>query len=162
PRRALADEGLARLDEAPEDRRAGGDAARPAGAAQTGGAPGRGPARPPPGRGPPAGPRGPRRRPPRPPRGPRGRARAPPGVRAGPGADTAGLLGALAGRKVTLTDARRVDGPQVADQTFALLLALTRNLLGKEKTPPVELRGKSLLLVGLGGSGEQIARRAAG
>jgi phosphoglycerate dehydrogenase-like enzyme/glyoxylase-like metal-dependent hydrolase (beta-lactamase superfamily II) len=83
-------------------------------------------------------------------------------VHAGPGADTAGLLGALAGRKVTLTDARRVDGPQVADQTFALLLALTRNLLGKEKTPPVELRGKSLLLLGLGGSGEQIARRAAG
>jgi phosphoglycerate dehydrogenase-like enzyme len=65
-------------------------------------------------------------------------------------------------RGLTLTDTRRVDGPQVADQTFALLLALTRNLLGKEKTPPVELRGKTMLLVGLGGSGEQIARRASG
>jgi phosphoglycerate dehydrogenase-like enzyme len=49
----------------------------------------------------------------------------------------------------------------VADQTFALLLGLTRNLLGKSKRPPVELRGKTMLLVGLGGSGAQIARRAA-
>lgn len=62
--------------------------------------------------------------------------------------------------KVTLTDTRRVSGPQVADQTFALILALTRNLSGKSKMPPVELRGKKMLLVGLGGSGEQIARRA--
>jgi phosphoglycerate dehydrogenase-like enzyme/glyoxylase-like metal-dependent hydrolase (beta-lactamase superfamily II) len=67
---------------------------------------------------------------------------------------------ALGESKVTLTDMRRINGPQVADQTFALLLALTRNLLGKEKMPPVELRGKTMLLVGLGGSGEQIARRA--
>jgi phosphoglycerate dehydrogenase-like enzyme/glyoxylase-like metal-dependent hydrolase (beta-lactamase superfamily II) len=68
--------------------------------------------------------------------------------------------GPAPGGSITLTDGRRVDGPQVADQTFALLLALTRNLLGKNKTPPVELRGKTMLLVGLGGSGEQIAHRA--
>jgi phosphoglycerate dehydrogenase-like enzyme/glyoxylase-like metal-dependent hydrolase (beta-lactamase superfamily II) len=67
---------------------------------------------------------------------------------------------ALAERKVTLTDMRRINAPQVAEQTFALLLALTRNLLGKEKMPPMELRGKKMLLLGLGGSGEQIARRA--
>ena len=70
------------------------------------------------------------------------------------------MVKALDGRKITLTDTRRLNGPQVAEQTFALLLALTRNLLGKEKTPPTELRGKTMLLVGLGGSGEQIARRA--
>jgi phosphoglycerate dehydrogenase-like enzyme len=79
-------------------------------------------------------------------------------------ATTAGVAGdvvkALAQRKVALTDMRRINGPQVADQTFALLLALTRNLLGKEKMPPIELRGKTMLLLGLGGSGEQIARRA--
>ncbi len=67
---------------------------------------------------------------------------------------------ALAERKAVLTDMRRINGPQVAEQTFALLLALTRNLLGKGKMPPTELRGKTMLLVGLGGSGEQIARRA--
>jgi phosphoglycerate dehydrogenase-like enzyme/glyoxylase-like metal-dependent hydrolase (beta-lactamase superfamily II) len=70
------------------------------------------------------------------------------------------LSRALSSRKITLTDGRRVDGPHVADQTFALLLALTRNLLGKSKTPTVELHHKTMLLVGLGGTGEQIARRA--
>jgi phosphoglycerate dehydrogenase-like enzyme len=70
------------------------------------------------------------------------------------------LTEAAASGKVTLTDMRRVNGPQTADQTFALLLALTRNLSGKAKRPPVELRGKTMLLVGLGGAGEQIARRA--
>jgi phosphoglycerate dehydrogenase-like enzyme/glyoxylase-like metal-dependent hydrolase (beta-lactamase superfamily II) len=70
------------------------------------------------------------------------------------------VVKALAERKAAVTDMRRVNGPQVADQTFALVLALTRNLLGKEKMPPTELRGKTMLLVGLGGSGEQIARRA--
>ncbi len=79
-------------------------------------------------------------------------------------ATTAGVSGAaqqaLEGRPVTLTDMRRINGPQMAEQTFALLLALTRNLQGKDKMPPVELRGKTMLLVGLGGSGEQIARRA--
>src|SRR5262249_60217418 len=67
---------------------------------------------------------------------------------------------ALQKSKLTLTDARRVNGPQVADQTFALILALTRNLSGKSKLPPVELRNKTMVVVGLGGSGEQIARRA--
>jgi phosphoglycerate dehydrogenase-like enzyme len=71
-----------------------------------------------------------------------------------------GVVKGLTDRKCVLTDMRRINGPQVAEQTFALLLALTRNLLGKEKMPPVELRGKTMLLVGLGGSGEQIARRA--
>jgi phosphoglycerate dehydrogenase-like enzyme/glyoxylase-like metal-dependent hydrolase (beta-lactamase superfamily II) len=61
---------------------------------------------------------------------------------------------------IAFTEGRRVDGPQVADQTFALLLALTRNLLGKGKTPPVELRDKTMLLVGQGDSAERIARRA--
>jgi phosphoglycerate dehydrogenase-like enzyme/glyoxylase-like metal-dependent hydrolase (beta-lactamase superfamily II) len=60
---------------------------------------------------------------------------------------------------ITFTEGRRVDGPQVADQTFALLLALTRNLLGKAKTP-LELRDKAMLIVGQGNTAEQIARRA--
>src|SRR5262245_57006282 len=74
----------------------------------------------------------------------------------------AGVDRALAGKAVTVTDVRRVDGPHVADQTFALLLGLTRNLLGKRAMPPVELRNKTMLLVGLGSTGEQVARRAGG
>jgi phosphoglycerate dehydrogenase-like enzyme/glyoxylase-like metal-dependent hydrolase (beta-lactamase superfamily II) len=77
-----------------------------------------------------------------------------------PDGATAQVLSAAHERKLTLTDSRRLNGPQVADQTFALILALTRNLSGKAKTPPTELRSKTILLVGLGGSGEQIARRA--
>ncbi|MFO0926805.1 MAG: NAD(P)-dependent oxidoreductase [Gemmataceae bacterium] len=80
-------------------------------------------------------------------------------VQAAPGGVTPELLGALNGRDVTVTASDRVNAPQVADATFALLLGLTRNLLGKTKTPPVELRGKTLLVVGLGGAGEQVARR---
>ena len=48
----------------------------------------------------------------------------------------------------------------MAEQTFALVLALTRNLTGKGTSPRTELRGKTMLLLGLGGSGEEIARRA--
>jgi phosphoglycerate dehydrogenase-like enzyme/glyoxylase-like metal-dependent hydrolase (beta-lactamase superfamily II) len=81
-------------------------------------------------------------------------------VQAPPGGATPEVLKALAGRQITLTDTRRINGPQVAEQTFALLLALTRNVLGKDKTPPTELRGKTMLLLGLGGSGVEIARRA--
>jgi phosphoglycerate dehydrogenase-like enzyme/glyoxylase-like metal-dependent hydrolase (beta-lactamase superfamily II) len=76
-----------------------------------------------------------------------------------------GLRAALKGRKVVLTSTRRINGPQVAEQTFALLLSLTRGLLPPAKAPRVkgprtELRGKTMLVIGLGGSGTQISRRA--
>jgi phosphoglycerate dehydrogenase-like enzyme/glyoxylase-like metal-dependent hydrolase (beta-lactamase superfamily II) len=67
---------------------------------------------------------------------------------------------ALRERKVALTDPRRLDGPPAADQAFALLLALTRGIDGKGPDSLTELHGKTLLLVGLGGTGAQIARRA--
>jgi phosphoglycerate dehydrogenase-like enzyme len=89
----------------------------------------------------------------------------------------------LAGSKVVLTNTARLYGPNVADQAFALLLALTRGsrhfqqvlLLEpdkenksshtnwdalKEKVQAQELHGKTMLVVGLGGIGTQIARRA--
>jgi phosphoglycerate dehydrogenase-like enzyme/glyoxylase-like metal-dependent hydrolase (beta-lactamase superfamily II) len=81
--------------------------------------------------------------------------------------------------KVVLTDVRRVNGPQKADQAFALLLSLTRGLARaghpqprdngtrhpnwdwlRKQVKPQELHGKTMLLVGLGGAGMQIARRA--
>ncbi len=81
-------------------------------------------------------------------------------LQAPPDGASAEVLSTANERKITVTDSRRLNGPQVADQTFALLLALTRNLSGKGKTPPSELRGKTILVVGLGSSGVQIARRA--
>jgi cyclase len=73
---------------------------------------------------------------------------------------------------VVLTNMQRVHGPNVADQAFALLLCLTRGLRDvlpgevsetawkKPKTTQQELHGKTMVLVGLGGNGSQIARRA--
>jgi phosphoglycerate dehydrogenase-like enzyme/glyoxylase-like metal-dependent hydrolase (beta-lactamase superfamily II) len=86
---------------------------------------------------------------------------------------------------VALTNTARIYGPNVADQAFALLLSLTRGLDRAmhpdlmEKNPkgidlnkhwnylksgaePTELHGKTMLIVGLGGVGTQIAKRADG
>src|SRR5262249_21421701 len=84
--------------------------------------------------------------------------------------------------KIVVTNTKRLYGPNVADQAMALLLTLTRGMaLGfqpdkggadaeafrrwtwlKSEVKPQELHGKSMLIVGLGGIGTQIARRANG
>jgi phosphoglycerate dehydrogenase-like enzyme/glyoxylase-like metal-dependent hydrolase (beta-lactamase superfamily II) len=85
---------------------------------------------------------------------------------------------------IVLTNTQRLYGPNVADQAFALLLSLTRGLnkamhpepIKFGNPPPIdqnkrwnylkkdveakELHGKTMLIVGLGGIGTQIARRA--
>jgi phosphoglycerate dehydrogenase-like enzyme/glyoxylase-like metal-dependent hydrolase (beta-lactamase superfamily II) len=80
--------------------------------------------------------------------------------------------------KVLVTSTRGCGGPQAADQAFALLLHLTRGL-GKpaarkngtsrvvakwawlrKNVKPQELHGKTMLVVGLGGAGTQVSRRA--
>ncbi len=72
---------------------------------------------------------------------------------------------------VTLTNARIIQGPEIADHAFALLLALTRGLYRvipnrtQEEWPrggyqAVELRGKTAVVIGVGGIGQQIALRA--
>ncbi len=84
----------------------------------------------------------------------------------------------LVGSKVVLTNVARMHGPNVADQALALLLSLTRGLnrhhraetgkaqvVGrwdglKQEIKPEELHGKTMLVVGLGGLGTQISRRA--
>jgi cyclase len=83
----------------------------------------------------------------------------------------------LAASKIVFTNTARIHGPNTADQAFALLLALTRGLTAemrlrthpagatewdrlKENAKPEELQGKTMLVVGLGGIGTQIARRA--
>src|SRR5205807_21420 len=82
--------------------------------------------------------------------------------------------------KVVLTNTQRLYGPNVADHAMALLLSLTRGLAQGSKaitgqangrtlwdahkvsSRPDELRGKTMLVVGLGGIGTDVARRASG
>jgi cyclase len=89
----------------------------------------------------------------------------------------------LKASKVVLTNTQRLYGPNVADQALGLLLQLTRggkrgepdpahgqgnSPLGarwdalKKQIKPQELRGKTMLVVGLGGIGTEVARRAHG
>src|SRR5262249_24589414 len=71
---------------------------------------------------------------------------------------------------ITVTNMQRIYGPEAADHAFALLLELTRGvrenlvpnakLTWYDRPDLVELRGKTMLVLGLGGVGTQIARRA--
>lgn len=78
-------------------------------------------------------------------------------------------LDRLTAAGVTLTSARGVHAPQVAEHAFALLLSLTRGIgvamrdaTRKEWRPRMaeELTGRTLAVIGLGTIGEEIARRA--
>jgi phosphoglycerate dehydrogenase-like enzyme len=76
---------------------------------------------------------------------------------------------------ITLTNCKIIQGPEISDHAFALLLALTRRLneliplKAKKAWPqrefqsdrrPIELNGRTALIIGLGGIGAQIAQRA--
>jgi len=84
-----------------------------------------------------------------------------------------GLFPELVESNVTVTNAKGVYGPQIADHAFAFLLALTRKLnvtIPKQRLedwPPgrdgmFELQGKTAVIIGVGGIGSQIAQRAFG
>jgi phosphoglycerate dehydrogenase-like enzyme len=73
---------------------------------------------------------------------------------------------------IVLTNAQIVQGPEIADHAFALLLGLTRDIkyfgerMGKgwerrSRLPLIELGGRTALVIGLGGIGTQVAQRAA-
>jgi phosphoglycerate dehydrogenase-like enzyme len=69
---------------------------------------------------------------------------------------------------IVFTNGKIIQGPEVADHAMALLLALARNIhfhvrgeSPKHLPRPIELRGKTALVVGLGGIGMLIAERAA-
>ncbi len=75
------------------------------------------------------------------------------------------------GSNITLTNAKILMGPNIADHAFALLLSLTRGTAlaaAKRNTEdwnqlrmrPVELTGKTAVVIGMGGIGQQIAQRA--
>jgi phosphoglycerate dehydrogenase-like enzyme len=75
---------------------------------------------------------------------------------------------------IILTNMQRAYGPEIADQAIGYLLAFTRSLTHfvrtqsrqewRSREPGVvldELMGKTMLVIGLGGIGSEIARRAA-
>ncbi len=87
------------------------------------------------------------------------------------GVDRYMSIGGLKESGIDLTNAQRLYGPEMAEHVFAMTLALTR---GMHRALPlmeqrswdraafrgrlVELRGKTLLVVGLGGIGTEVAR----
>lgn len=75
------------------------------------------------------------------------------------------MIPELVQSNIVLTNGKIIQGPEVADHALALLLALTRNLNyilrgTKGSMPrPVELRGKTAVVVGVGGVGMLTAER---
>ena len=78
-------------------------------------------------------------------------------------------------QRIVLTNMQAVHGPTIADHAFAMLLVLTRDLayyLDPEHrgtwnrrgsgTAPIALQDRTLLVVGLGGIGTEVARRGKG
>lgn len=73
---------------------------------------------------------------------------------------------------IVLTNAQRLNGPNIAEHTMGLILALTRGINGAIKnqadgnwnpaaaTNVMDLEGKTMLIAGLGGIGTDVAKRA--
>jgi phosphoglycerate dehydrogenase-like enzyme len=77
----------------------------------------------------------------------------------------------LVNSDILLTNAKIIQGPEIADHALALLLTLTRDMniavvnrekerWGREDYDPIELRGKTALVIGIGGIGTQVSERA--
>lgn len=78
------------------------------------------------------------------------------------------LIPEFVNSSATLTNGKIIQGPEVSDHAMALLLALTRNIglviknvAYRDMPRPIELRGKSVLVVGVGGIGHLIAEKCA-
>ena len=89
-------------------------------------------------------------------------------ARAGTGIDAVDVAAASA-RRIAVSNTPGANAESVAEQTFALLLALTRNVLDNDRTvraggwdrrPGRPLRGTTLGIVGPGRIGRAVARRA--
>jgi phosphoglycerate dehydrogenase-like enzyme len=94
------------------------------------------------------------------------------------GADSCTTIPAVAERGILVTNLQRIQGPHMAEHAIALTLALaralpqygveqaggawTRGFRERREEQPVELEGKTLLVVGLGGIGTEVANRAHG
>ncbi|HTS64502.1 MAG TPA: D-2-hydroxyacid dehydrogenase [Candidatus Acidoferrales bacterium] len=79
------------------------------------------------------------------------------------------FLPGFAQSKIVLTNNKILQGPEIADHALGLLLALTRGIAiaarggsedwNQRNFHPIELRGKTAVIVGMGGIGTQIALR---
>jgi phosphoglycerate dehydrogenase-like enzyme len=94
------------------------------------------------------------------------------------GADSCATIPAVAERGIVVTNLQRIQGPHMAEHAIAMMLALARGLptyaaeqqagawtkgfreLRGERL--FEIEGKTLLVVGLGGIGTEVAKRAHG
>ena len=93
------------------------------------------------------------------------------------GADSCTTIPAVKERGLPVTNLARIQGPHMAEHALALILGLARALpqyLAEQQAGaftrgfrelraerPIELEGKTLLVVGLGGIGTEVAKRAA-
>ena len=79
----------------------------------------------------------------------------------------------LRGRPLVLTNCKIIQGPNIADHAMAMLLMLSRDMLAAKAAmareewnrgdfQPLELTGKTAVIIGVGGIGMQIAQRAHG
>jgi phosphoglycerate dehydrogenase-like enzyme len=94
------------------------------------------------------------------------------------GADSCATIPAVAERGILVTNLQRIQGPHMAEHAIAMLMSLARALpvyaaeqntgaftRGFRETRaerPIEIEGKTLLVVGLGGIGTEVAKRAHG
>ena len=94
------------------------------------------------------------------------------------GADSCATIPAVAERGIVVTNLQRIQGPHMAEHAIAMLLALARGLpqYAAEQSAGAwsrgfrelrgerlfEVEGKTLLVVGLGGIGTEVAKRAHG
>jgi phosphoglycerate dehydrogenase-like enzyme len=94
------------------------------------------------------------------------------------GADSCTTIPSVAERGILVTNLQRIQGPHMAEHAIALMLALARSLpqYGAEQQAGaftrgfrelraerlIEVEGKTLLVVGLGGIGTEVAKRAHG
>ena len=79
------------------------------------------------------------------------------------------FLPGFAQKKIVLTNNKILQGPEIADHALGLLLALTRGIAiaarggsqdwNQRNYNPIELRGRTAVIVGVGGIGTQIALR---
>jgi phosphoglycerate dehydrogenase-like enzyme len=94
------------------------------------------------------------------------------------GADSCSTIPAVEQRGILVANLQRIQGPHMAEHALAMLLALARGLpqYAAEQSAgawsrgfreqraerPFEIEGKTLLVVGLGGIGTEVAKRAHG
>ncbi len=90
------------------------------------------------------------------------------------GAERCLRIPAIAGGQILVTNAQRVYGPEIAEHTMAMLLSFSRGLYRYRTAQDAlrwerglvpedqlwELTGKTMFVVGLGGIGTEVARRA--